>query len=117
MQATTNGTLAQTEVKFSDKSACCVIMASMGYPQKYKSGFELVIEDEARSCAYVAGAKLNEGKLVTGGGRVIGLTAVADSLDKAIDGAYELVGKVHFENAFYRRDIGKRAMLAFEEVK
>ena len=117
MQATTNGTLAETEVKFKEKSACCVIMASEGYPQKYQSGFELVIEEEALPCAVVAGAKLSEGKLVTGGGRVIGLTAIADELGTAINEAYGLVGKVHFENAFYRHDIGARAMKAFEEVK
>lgn len=117
MQATTNGTLSQTEVRFSDKSACCVILASAGYPQKYESGFELDIATEALPHAYVAGAKLADGKLVTGGGRVIGLTAVADSLPQAIEGAYALAGMVHFENAYCRRDIGARAMKAFEEVR
>lgn len=117
MQATTNGTLSQTEVRFSDKSACCVILASDGYPQKYESGFELDIAPEALPHAYVAGAKLADGKLVTGGGRVIGLTAVADSLPQAIEGAYALAGMVHFENAYCRRDIGARAMKAFEEVR
>lgn len=117
MQATTNGTLSQTEVRFSDKSACCVILASAGYPQKYESGFELDIAPEALPHAYVAGAKLADGKLVTGGGRVIGLTAVADSLPQAIEGAYALAGMVHFENAYCRRDIGARAMKAFEEVR
>lgn len=116
MQATTNGTLAQTEVRFSDKSACCVILASDGYPQKYESGFELDIAPEALPHAYVAGAKLVDGRLVTSGGRVIGLTAVADSLPQAIDSAYELAGKVHFENAYCRRDIGARAMKAFKEA-
>ena len=117
MQATTNGTLSQTEVRFSDKSACCVILASDGYPQKYESGFELDIAPEALPHAYVAGAKFADGKLVTGGGRVIGLTAVADSLPQAIEGAYALAGMVHFENAYCRRDIGARAMKAFEEVR
>jgi len=117
MQATTNGTLEQTEVKFMDKSACCVIMASDGYPQKYQSGFEMLIEDEAKPHAFIAGAKLVDGKLVTGGGRVIGLTATADELGAAIKAAYELVGKVKFDNAYYRHDIGARAMKAFEEVK
>lgn len=116
MQATTNGTLAQTVVRFSDKSACCVILASDGYPQKYESGFALDIAPEALPHAYVAGAKLADGRLVTSGGRVIGLTAVADSLPQAIDGAYELAGMVHFENAYCRRDIGARAMKAFKEV-
>ena len=116
MRATTDGTLAQTEVKFSDKSACCVILASEGYPQKYQSGFEMTIGPEALPHAFVAGAKLADGKLLTSGGRVIGLTAVEDTLPQAIDRAYQLAGMVHFENAYCRRDIGARAMKAFKEA-
>ena len=116
MRATTEGTLAQTEVKFSDKSACCVILASEGYPQKYQSGFEMTIAPEALPHAFVAGAKLADGKLLTSGGRVIGITAVEDTLPQAIDRAYELAGMVHFENAYCRRDIGARAMKAFKEA-
>ena len=116
MRATTEGTLAQTEVKFSDKSACCVILASQGYPQKYQSGFEMTIAPEALPHAFVAGAKLAAGKLLTSGGRVIGLTAVEDTLPQAIDRAYTLTGMVHFENAYCRRDIGARAMKAFKEA-
>ena len=116
MRATTEGTLAQTEVKFSDKSACCVILASEGYPQKYQSGFEMTIGPEALPHAFVAGAKLADGKLLTSGGRVIGLTAVEDTLPQAIDRAYQLAGMVHFENAYCRRDIGARAMKAFKEA-
>ena len=117
MQATTNGTLKDYPVEFSDKSACCVILASQGYPQKYQTGFEMTIEPEALPHAYVAGAKLDgEGRLLTGGGRVIGLTAVEDTLSQAIEEAYRLAGKVHFENAYCRRDIGQRALRAFQEV-
>ena len=116
MRATTEGTLAQTEVKFSDKSACCVILASDGYPQKYQSGFEMTIAPEALPHAFVAGAKLADGKLLTSGGRVIGLTAVEDTLPQAIEEAYALTGMVHFENAYCRRDIGARAMKAFKEA-
>ena len=116
MRATTEGTLAQTEVKFSDKSACCVILASEGYPQKYQSGFEMTIGPEALPHAFVAGAKLADGKLLTSGGRVIGLTAVEDTLPQAIEKAYRLAGMVHFENAYCRRDIGARAMKAFKEA-
>ena len=116
MRATTEGRLAQTEVKFSDKSACCVILASEGYPQKYQSGFEMTIGPEALPHAFVAGAKLADGKLLTSGGRVIGLTAVEDTLPQAIDRAYTLTGMVHFENAYCRRDIGARAMKAFKEA-
>jgi len=117
MQATTNGTLAETEVKFGNKNACCVIMASKGYPQSYEKGFEMTIGEEAVEHAYVAGAKLENDRLLTNGGRVIGLTAVEDTLEKAIESAYRLVEKVHFDNAFYRHDIGQRAMKAFKEVK
>ena len=116
MRATTEGTLAQTEVKFSDKSACCVILASQGYPQKYQSGIEMTIAPEALPHAFVAGAKLADGKLLTSGGRVIGLTAVEDTLPQAIEEAYALTGMVHFENAYCRRDIGARAMKAFKEA-
>ena len=116
MRSTTEGTLAQTEVTFSDKSACCVILASEGYPQKYQSGFEMTIAPEALPHAFVAGAKLADGKLLTNGGRVIGLTAVEDTLSQAIDRAYQLAGMVHFENAYCRRDIGARAMKAFKEA-
>jgi phosphoribosylamine--glycine ligase len=114
MQATTEGTLAQTEVKFSTGSACCVVMASKGYPQSYQTGFELSIPEEVQPWVYVAGAKLDGDKLLTSGGRVLGVTAVADSLEKAIETAYERVKQVRFDNAYYRQDIGARALRAKE---
>lgn len=103
MRATTEGTLKDTEVKFSGKSACCVVMASKGYPLSYEKGYALHIDKEALPGAFVAGAKLEEGRLLTSGGRVLGLTAVRDSLGEAIEAAYALTGHVHFENAFFRR--------------
>ena len=109
MKATTDGTLSETEVKFSDKNACCVIMASDGYPQKYESGFEIKIADEVMDNVYVAGAKIEDGILKTAGGRVLGVTAVEDTLEKAIDSSYAKVQKVSFDNAYYRKDIGKKA--------
>lgn len=109
MKATTNGTLAETEVKFADKNACCVIMASAGYPQKYESGYEITIADEVKDSVYVAGAKKEDGVLKNAGGRVLGVTAVEETLEKAIDSAYAKVQKVTFANAFYRKDIGKKA--------
>ena len=112
MQATTNGTLAETEVKFADKHACCVILASNGYPTSYKKGFEISFTEEALKATYVAGAKLENGKLVTSGGRVTGTTAIADSLAEAIKEAYRLSDGVKFEGAYRRSDIGKRALLA-----
>ena len=115
MQSVTNETLADQEVKFADKSACCVIMASKGYPEKYENGFEIVIPENIADSVYVAGAKLSEGKLLSAGGRVLGVTAIADDLKGAIDNAYAKVKTIKFDNAFYRSDIGQRALKATEE--
>ena len=114
MQATTNGTLSKTEVKFSDGAACCVIVASQGYPQKYQSGYPLTVPaDTASEFSFVAGAKTDEaGQMVSGGGRVVGVTAVRGTLREAIDAAYEKVTEVKLSNGFYRHDIGKRALAA-----
>ncbi len=113
MQAVTDERLADINVKFSDKSACCVIVASDGYPGKYETGFEITTSDDLGGCElYVAGAKLNDGKLVTSGGRVLGFTATDVTLSKAIEKAYSNIDKVRFENAYYRKDIGKKALLA-----
>ena len=114
MKATTEGTLAETEVKFASKNACCVIMASDGYPQKYESGFEMNIPAEIADNVYVAGAKLDGGVLKTAGGRVLGATAVEDTLEEAIDSAYALVKKISFRNAYYRNDIGQKALQALK---
>ncbi len=115
MQAVTNGTLADTEVKFRDSHAACVVMASKGYPQSYDSGFELRIEDEVKDTVFVAGAKIAEDKLVTAGGRVLGVTAIGDSLEEAIKKAYKNTEKVHFENSYMRTDIGAKALKAYKE--
>ncbi len=114
MQATTNGTLADTDVAFSDQSACCVIMASNGYPLAYEKGFELTIPAAVKDSVYVAGAVRKDGRLLTNGGRVLGVTATADTLKDAVDAAYKKVETIHFDNAFYRRDIGQRALAAKE---
>ena len=112
MRATTDGTLSECEVRFADKNACCVIMASKGYPEKYESGAEITISPDVKDSVFVAGAKCVDGKLVTAGGRVLGVTAVEDTLGEAIAAAYEKVKKVNFTTAFYRKDIGARAMKA-----
>jgi phosphoribosylamine--glycine ligase len=114
MKATTNGTLKDTEVKFSKNSAACVVMASNGYPQKYETGKELIISDDIKNNVYVAGAKFSDNTLLTAGGRVLGVTAVADDLKSALSLAYERVNKVNFSNAFYRKDIGKKALEVLE---
>ena len=110
MKATTNGTLDKVDVKFSCGAAACVVMASSGYPQKYDSGFELKIDNCVADSVYVAGAKLDGGILKTAGGRVLGVTATEKCLKCAIESAYKKVEKVHFDNAFYRKDIGAKAM-------
>jgi phosphoribosylamine--glycine ligase len=115
MQACTNGTLADTPVKFKDSAACCVIMASDGYPGKYSGGFEITKDADIEGEVYIAGAKIVDGKLVNAGGRVLGVVAIGDTLGVAIDAAYKNVAKVHFDNAFYRKDIGKRAMAVFND--
>ncbi len=115
MMACRNGTLADTEVRFSQKHACCVVVASDGYPEQYEKGYEIGYDEGISAQVYVAGARLEGGKLLTSGGRVLGVTAVADTLPGAIQAAYADVEKVHFANAFYRRDIGARAMKAREE--
>ncbi len=114
MKAVTSETLSDTEVKFADKSACCVIMASNGYPKAYDKGFEMTIPDEISDNVYVAGAKLDGDKLLTDGGRVLGATAIAETLSEAINDSYNMVKNIKFENAYYRTDIGKRALLAKE---
>lgn len=112
MQAVTEGRLAELEVKFSEGSACCVIVASKGYPLSYEKGFEISIPEQLRDRVYVAGAKLDNGQLLSSGGRVLGVTELANTLPEAIEKAYADVEKISFENAYYRRDIGKRALEA-----
>ncbi|MBR5586903.1 MAG: phosphoribosylamine--glycine ligase [Clostridia bacterium] len=112
MKAVENETLSETEVEFSTGSACCVIMASAGYPGKYETGFEITLPTDGEGEIYVAGAKLEDGKLLSGGGRVLGVTATADTLEKAIEKSYNEVKKVSFGNAFYRKDIGQKALKA-----
>ena len=114
MKACTNGTLAETEVKFADKHACCLILASAGYPSSYKKGFEITFTEEAEKSTFVAGAKIDNGKLVTSGGRVTGTTAIADSLEEAIREAYRIAQGVKFENSYCRSDIGQRALQALK---
>ena len=117
MKATQAGTLADVDVKWKNGSACCVIMASDGYPKKYDSGFPLTLPENPKHGAqiYVAGAKIRDGVLVTGGGRVLGVTAVAPTLKEAVANAYEATEDVKFANAYKRSDIGARALACVQE--
>ncbi|MBE6601570.1 MAG: phosphoribosylamine--glycine ligase [Ruminococcaceae bacterium] len=115
MMATANGTLADAEVEFSDGAACCVIVASKGYPAKYESGFEMKLPaDSADGWIYVAGAKRDGDRLLSAGGRVLGVTGIAGDLPQAIQKAYKRVEKVEFENGYCRSDIGARALKALQ---
>ncbi len=116
MQATANGTLDQMEVRFRNQHACCVVLASKGYPEHYEKGFPMTLPQlEAGEDIYVAGAARKDGVLVTNGGRVLGAVSVGNTLSDAIAGAYRLADRIHFENAYCRRDIGQRALAAGKE--
>ncbi|MBO7368853.1 MAG: phosphoribosylamine--glycine ligase [Clostridia bacterium] len=110
MQAVTEERLSKIKVEFEKKAAACVIMASSGYPESYEKGFEISVDGDIIDKVYFAGAAKKDGKLVTSGGRVLGVTETADTLKEAIEKAYEGVRKIKFDNAFYRKDIGQKAL-------
>lgn len=114
MLACTEGRLKDTEVRFADKNACCVVMASEGYPKAYETGFEITVPQDLDAEVYVAGAKASGGRLFTSGGRVLGVTAVGGTLREAVDKAYAAAEKIKFDNAYFRRDIGAKALAAVE---
>ena len=120
MTACTNGTLAETEVKFRDGAAACVILASGGYPVSYEKGKEITGLTEGQLpgaedvTVYHAGTAVKEGRLVTAGGRVLGVTATADDLPAALAKAYAAADRIHFDKLHRRSDIGKRALKALE---
>ena len=116
MKAVHDGKLAETEIKWKNEYACCVIKASCGYPQKYETGFEITVPEKLKHNAevFIAGAKIKDGRLVTSGGRVLGVTATAATLKDAVKNAYEAAEDVKFENEYMRDDIGARA-LAYKE--
>jgi len=117
MRAVVAEKLAEIDIKFRNAHACCVILASEGYPKKYQSGYPITVPQTLRHGAsvFIAGAKRGgQGELLTAGGRVLGVTAVADSLQEAIANAYDAAAEVTFANAYKRNDIGARAMAAYE---
>jgi len=116
MVACRNGTLDKQKVRFKNSAACCVIMASKGYPVDYKKGYPVTIPDSIPDCeVFAAGIAKKDGILVTNGGRVVGVTAVSLSLKDAVSKAYSGVEKISFENAYFRRDIGSLALSALKE--
>ena len=114
MRACTEERLADCPVEFSDGAAACVILASRGYPGAYEKGFPITIPEDLDAEVYVAGAKRKDGTLVTSGGRVLGVTAVRENLPAALAAAYAAADRIRFDNAYCRRDIGKRALEAKE---
>ena len=114
MQAVTYERLSDTDVVFNDGCCCCVIMASGGYPIKYEKGFEIFVPDDLLPSVYFAGAEKKGNRLVTSGGRVLGVVETAETLQQAVAGAYEKVDRIEFANAYYRKDIGKRALKAYD---
>ena len=118
MRACEYGTLDQTEVEFSDGAACCVILASGGYPEKYEKGREIRLggaENASNVRVFHSGTSLKDGVLRTSGGRVLGVTATAPTLGDAIHEAYAAARKVSFQDMYMRSDIGQRAMRALNE--
>ena len=117
MQATTSGTLDRLNVEFDTGAACCVILASGGYPTHYEKGKEIVVTDEEKlkdATVYHAGTALKDGRLVTSGGRVLGVTCTAPTLSEAVKKAYDAAEGITFEGVHFRKDIGARAL---REVK
>ena len=115
MLAVRGGTLREDMVRFREGAACCVVLASEGYPQKYETGFKITLPVcGANEDIYIAGAKREGDKLVTSGGRVLGAVATAEDLKSAVDAAYALAGRISFQNAYMRHDIGKRALAALK---
>lgn len=114
-EAIDSETLSDLDVEWSDDACACVIMASGGYPKSYPKGIEITGLSNGQLdgvTVYHAGTKLQGNELVTSGGRVLGVTALGDTLENALKKSYDAVGKIHFEGAHYRRDIGKRALEA-----
>ncbi|MCI8501580.1 MAG: phosphoribosylamine--glycine ligase [Oscillospiraceae bacterium] len=113
-QAVRNETLSDLEIEWKDEAAACVVMASGGYPQKYETGYEIEGLDKAGQSSlatvYHAGTKRSDGKIVTSGGRVLGITSTASTLKEALEKSYRAAETIHFEKAHYRKDIGAKAL-------
>jgi phosphoribosylamine--glycine ligase len=105
-----DGELEKIDISWSDEAAVCVVMASGGYPESYQKGFEITgldkLSDNSRQYIYHAGTRKEADRYYTNGGRVLGVTAVAENISSARDIAYDLASKIDFEGKFYRKDIG-----------
>ena len=118
MQAVADERLSEVPVEFADGACACVVIASGGYPESYKTGYPVELGASAEKpdvSVFHAGTKLENGVLVTSGGRVLGVSAVAEDLPAALDKAYDAVKEISFEGMFYRKDIGRRALSALSK--
>lgn len=114
-EAINNETLSELDIEWSDEACTCVIMASKGYPKSYPKGIEITGLTDGQLegvTVYHAGTAIKDGKLVTSGGRVLGVTALGNNLQDALNKSYDAVEKINFDGAHYRKDIGKRALNA-----
>ena len=116
MRAVESETLSEIDISFKQLTSCCVVLCSDGYPGKYDTGFEISFDDGLPNdvLCYHAGTKLTDGKLVTSGGRVLGVVCVRDSLSDAVEGAYKACEHIHFKGKYMRTDIGRRALTMTE---
>ena len=112
MEAVTEERLDQIEVNFSKDAACCVVLASEGYPQAYQTGYPVTVSEEVLNKVHFAGVRLERESLLTSGGRVLTVTDRAKTLDQAIKKAYRSIQDCHFDHAYYRKDIGQEALKA-----
>ncbi|MBQ7153247.1 MAG: phosphoribosylamine--glycine ligase [Clostridia bacterium] len=117
MQAVTEERLAGVDIRWKNESACCVIMASDGYPGKYQKGFEVTVDKGWEDCICYAGVSADGDKILTSGGRVLGVVRTAPTLKEAVKEAYRASEHVHFQNAYTRSDIGARALNYLEREK
>lgn len=117
-EAINNGTLAELDIEWADEACACVIAASGGYPKSYPKGIEITGLENGQNdgvIVYHAGTAIKDGKLVTSGGRVLGVTALGSDLQQALDKAYAALGEIHFDNMHFRHDIGKKALAALNK--
>ena len=109
--ATTQGKLGETDIEFDDEVRCCVVLASGGYPESYEKGKEIFGLDEVENAiVFHAGTKEEDGKLYTSGGRVLNIVGSGADLESAIKSTYAEVGKITFDKAYYRSDIGAKGL-------
>jgi phosphoribosylamine--glycine ligase len=102
-----DGRLNEVEMRWKDKTACCVVGVSGGYPESYNKGYEITGISHVEDLVFIAGAKVEEGKMITSGGRVINIVSLEENLVEARERAYNSIEKINFENMYFRKDIGK----------